>query len=287
MICLVVALTNTSQPVRAGPSDSLLYIGSTGPAVLELQGLLKVWGYDPGPADGIFGPATRGAVLAFQKAAGIAVDGIVGPITWQHLRQTPSRGSRKPLSGITVAIDPGHGGVDPGAYGVCGTREADLTLAVCLELQKLLVSGGARVVMTRTGDYEPRGKWGNLDTLEARVQTAEEAGAQVMISVHHNVYLQDPTVSGAIGFYKPGDSQSKSLALCLVDGLEQYASMNNLGIEPGYFYVIRHTTMPSVLMEIGFLSNGNDEKRLNDSGFRYNVALGLYRGVLNYFGKKP
>lgn len=286
IILLVATLLLPVHTARASGASPLLYIGSTGPLVAELQALLKTWGYNPGPIDGIFGPSTKAAVIAFQKDAGIAVDGIVGPITWQHLRQTPSRSSRKPLSGITIVIDPGHGGVDPGAYGVYGTREADLTLAVSLKLQELLVRAGAKVVMTRAGDYEPRGKWGNLDTLEARVQTAEEAGAQVMISIHHNVYLPDPIVSGAMGFYKPWDSRSESLAVCLLEGLEQYASMQNRGVQPGYFYVIRHTSMPSVLMEIGFLSNPNDEKRLNDPGFRYNVALGLYRGVLNYFGRK-
>lgn len=284
-VIAVAAIGVHTAPAFAG--SPLLYRGMVGASVAELQALLKNRGFDPGPIDGVFGPVTEQAVMAFQKQAGIAVDGLVGPITWQNLREEPSRGFRKPLSGITIAIDPGHGGVDPGAYGVYGTREADLTFAIAWNLRELLISGGARVVMTRTGDYEPRGKSGQLDTLEARVETAEEAGANMMISIHNNIYLPDSSVSGAMAFFKPYDKPSESVAYCLMDQLMTYTGMQNKGIEPGWFYVIRHTTMPSVLMEIGFLNNGGDEKKLNDPGFRYNIALGLYRGVLRYYGRTP
>ncbi|HHV78205.1 MAG TPA: hypothetical protein GXX40_01085 [Firmicutes bacterium] len=287
LLLISVAFTPIKVHTITIKASPLLYAGTVGDLVAELQMLLKSRGFDPGPVDGIFGPRTEKAVLEFQKAANIAVDGVVGPVTWEHLRQEPSRGFRKPLAGITIVIDPGHGGVDPGAYGVYGTREADLSLAVALKLRELLTSGGAKVVMTRTGDYEPRGKWGQLDTLQARVQTADDAGANMMISIHHNVYVVDSSVSGSMAFFKPYDGQSESAAYCLMDQLVRYTGMQNRGVEPGWFYVIRHTSMPSVLMEIGFLTNGGDEKKLNDPAFRYSIALGLYNGVLKYYGRTP
>lgn len=165
---------SSGSPGTQIPITQTLRRGSRGEQVKILQNRLKELGYDAGTADGIFGAKTHNAVIAFQRANGLAADGIVGPKTIAKLyEQAPSPKDPKPadppkedeskndfdefhgipgqLTGKTIILDPGHGGWDVGASRN-GVYEKDLNLDMAQRLKRMLEEAGATVVMTRNSD---------------------------------------------------------------------------------------------------------------------------------------
>ncbi|QUL98658.1 MAG: N-acetylmuramoyl-L-alanine amidase [Candidatus Fermentithermobacillus carboniphilus] len=271
-------------PIR-GHAAPILRQGSSGQAVLTLQERLKDLGYDPGPVDGIFGPWTDAAVRTFQRHNGLYVDGVVGPITWAALeRATEVSRGKKPLSGKTIVIDPGHGGDEPGAISYWGDKEKDFTLPIGLQLKNQLESLGATVVMTRYADYTPGSDWWPpVDDLEARVSIANSRGADLFLSIHINSYPKDPGVSGVMGFCQNGSWESRVLAWSIAQGVAGTTGLGLIDVQPGPYYVLNHTYMPAALIEVGFMTNRNDVSLLRQSWFQEEVARGMARGVLDYF----
>ncbi len=175
-----------------------------------------------------------------------------------QLTPAPSIDSRRPLRGLTVALDPGHGGEDKGTVGLGqGVMEKELNLRCSLALAEELRAAGARVVLTRDSDRQVVGDEASAaEELEGRVRKAEQAGAQLFLSIHHNARadVKEGRVSHGthIYYYQP---QSGPLARALAGPLAR-----SMG-EPSWmhlwrsFHVIRQTSMPSVLLEYNFLSN--------------------------------
>lgn len=196
-----------------------------------------------------------------------------------------------PLSGYTIVIDPGHGGDDPGTVGCRGTLEKDIDLAVSRRLAAMMRQAGAKVLMTRENDRSladadvsdlHRAK---IQDLSRRVELANRQGAHVLISVHMN-HFSDPSEYGAQAFYQSGAEESKKLA-----GLIQ-AELNRLLIDSGRqalggdFYICRHARMPAVIVEAGFLSHPEEERKLCEPSYQEKAARAIFHGLLNYL-KKP
>jgi len=284
-IVSIVFLTLIAGPAGAA---ALLMRGDYGDSVLEVQKFLKARGFDPGPLDGDFGPMTEAAVVAFQKSRGLTPDGIVGPLTAQELRSEVSRAIRRPLAGKVIAIDPGHGGWNSGAVGRLGTREADHVLGIALYLEQMLKEAGARVIMTRRTDREVLGPTAtDGEELGARAAIANNAASHIFVSIHNNAYEKDPNVSGAMAFYYGGNgtaAESYRLAKGLLYALCSSTGLQWIDVQTAGFRVLRSAQMPAVLMEIGFMTNVSDEKKLSTPAFRYSAAKGLYEGICNYFG---
>jgi N-acetylmuramoyl-L-alanine amidase len=183
-----------------------------------------------------------------------------------------------PLAGLTIVVDPGHGGHDPGAIGN-KLVEKEIVLDVGTRLKNKLDDAGSYVIMTRYND--------TYVSLENRVKKAEEVGANAFISIHVNSY-NGTKPNGTETYWNSLHSSEDSKALAneiqkeLVENLGTY----NRGIKEANFYVIKHTTMPSVLVEIAFISNPNDARKLADSGFREKAAEAIYQGILNFYQKK-
>jgi N-acetylmuramoyl-L-alanine amidase len=176
-------------------------------------------------------------------------------------------------TGTVVVIDPGHGGPDPGAIGINGLREVNVILPISLEVAALLQQQGIQVVMTRQDDRDL--------SLESRVQTAERADADLFISIHANaISLNRPDVNGLETFYS--SSRSQALAQSIQDSMLQATGMNNRGVKQARFYVIRHTSMPSVLVEVGFVTGAQDAPRLADPAFRSVLAEAIAQGILRH-----
>ena len=254
---------------------ALLRYGDRGTAVREAQQALLRSGFNPGPADGVFGPKTQAAVKAFQKARGLAVDGLIGPKTLASLGTVTlsTRSERAMLAGKTIVIDPGHGGYNPGALGVDGSREEDNVLAIGLYLRDLLTTAGARVLMTRSTDVEP--------SLAQRVSLANTNKAALYVSVHNNSY-KDPAASGVMTFSRYGDARSQKASTLIMEELKRRTGMTNKGVEQGNYYVLRNTSMPAVIAEIGFMTNWSDVRILKTAAFRRSAAEGLYYGILRF-----
>jgi N-acetylmuramoyl-L-alanine amidase len=177
------------------------------------------------------------------------------------------------LFGKTIVLDAGHGGHDVGAKGL-EYVEKDLCLKLCQTLQQQLEARGARVIMTRPSD--------TYVSLGERCVIANSSNADLFISIHLN---STPTRNSATGtetyWHTP---QSQRLARALHRRVVSVVGSQDRGIRNRRFYVIRNTEMPSVLLEIGFINNKNDEALISQSQFQQNLAESLTLGVLDYFG---
>ncbi|MBC2721485.1 N-acetylmuramoyl-L-alanine amidase [Desulfosporosinus sp.] len=191
------------------------------------------------------------------------------------------------LANLTIVIDPGHGGPDPGAKGVSGVYEKNNTLPVGLNLAALLRSAGARVILTRSTDVSPaEGTYSERSDLEARIKIANDLQADLFISLHNDSF-SNPSASGTTTYYSsqnPAASQSKTLALSIQSELVRSISLPNRGIKDAAFYVVKNTKMPAVLVELGFLSNPTEEELLKSPEFQRKAAQGIYQGILSFQG---
>lgn len=181
---------------------------------------------------------------------------------------------------ITIALDPGHGGEDTGAIGPGGLEEKNVTLDVGLRLRALLKQDGFHVVMTRTTDTECLGYQGTaVAELQCRANVANYDHAALFMAIHINASYY-PWVHGvSTWWYKPMD---KPLAQFVQNSLAKRSGFLNLGIRKAPFYVLRHTFMPAVLVELGFITNLKDEHKLENPDFREKLAEILNQGIENY-----
>ena len=214
-----------------------------------------------------------------------------------------------------IVVDPGHGGHDPGAIGPSGIQEKDVVLAIGLKLRDLLKEElGVDVVMTRSTDV--------FIPLEERTAIANKVGADLFLSVHANAAsnrsavgietyylnlaktdkvaqlaakengtsLEKVSVLQAILFdlmanYKLNDSAH------LADDVQRsihkkirsrHSDVKNLGVKQGPFYVLVGASMPSILVEVAFLSNATEESRLKEPAYQELAAEGILDGIRNY-----
>lgn len=198
-----------------------------------------------------------------------------GQWAYAHRAYLQDSGSTSGLKNQTIVIDAGHGGNDPGAVAN-GLQEKNINLAVSLEVQKLLRTAGANVVMTRSND--------TFLTLGQRVSIAERAKASSFVSIHANA-AASPAASGAETFYNAGSeaSKSRSLAASIQDRLVKETAMNDRSVKQGNFYVIRNTTMPSTLIELGFLTNSSDANKMKASGYNKKAGQAVFNGIADYY----
>jgi N-acetylmuramoyl-L-alanine amidase len=172
-----------------------------------------------------------------------------------------------------IVIDPGHGGADPGAIGINGLREKDVVLPISLRVAALLEQQGAQVVLTRQDDR-------SLD-LPPRVQIAERNRANVFVSIHANaISLSRPDVNGAETYIYA--SRDRPVADAIQASLVQATGFRDRGVKSARFHVLVNTSMPSVLVEVGFVTGAEDAPLLADPEFRELIAHAIARGILNY-----
>ena len=185
-----------------------------------------------------------------------------------------------------IAIDPGHGGYDPGAIGPAGTREKELTLAVSEKLAKLLSKNGALVVLLRDDDRdfitEGPGTKKKRD-LDSRVKLAEEKGAEILVSIHVNSY--GTKWSGAQTFFSPENQRSVILAEEIQKELKKTTGTTRESLPTSTCYLLESLEMPSCIVELGFLSNPKEEKKLLDPAYQEKLAEAIYKGIIRYFAQ--
>jgi len=179
-----------------------------------------------------------------------------------------------PRTGTIVVIDPGHGGGDPGAVGIGGIRESEITLDISRQVVALLKQQGVEAVLTRSRDEE-------ID-LEPRVQFAERANADVFVSIHANSFDASRTdVSGIETYYYSGGS-GQALAKLVQNSLLQELGARDRGVKSANFYVIKYTSMPAILVETGFVTGSEDAARFRTAAGRSRIAKAIARGILEY-----
>lgn len=196
------------------------------------------------------------------------------PTPPQPTAPTPSQ---RPIpNGRTiVVIDPGHGGPDPGAVGIGGLRETDIVLDIGKKVTAILQQQGIQVILTRNGEYD-------LD-LEPRVQMAEQANASVFVSIHANsIDLSRPDISGLETYYYESGLE---LAQTIHNSILQSIDIPDRRVRSARFYVLRKTTMPATLVEVGFVTGRDDADHLSDPTYRSQMATAIARGILQYIQK--
>lgn len=204
-------------------------------------------------------------------------DGRIGWISGVYVsRFSPSAGTGS-LAGKVIAIDPGHGGTDPGAVGVSGLPEKEVVLDVSLQVANQLRAQGAEVILTRSTDV--------FIPLTQRVSIAHAAGADVFVSVHANAH-PNPSIGGIETYYyrnKATSAASRYLATLMQRELVGTLQLRDIGVKDANFLVIRQTSMPSVLLELGFLSNAREESLMRTKEFREKAANSIVRALRDYF----
>lgn len=179
------------------------------------------------------------------------------------------------LKGKKVVIDAGHGGKDSGAIGsFFSTLEKVVNLQVSNRLKDTFEAAGADVVMTRSSDL--------YLTLQQRVDVSIQENADVFLSIHHNTH-PDSRINGTITYFY--SDEDRQLANEIQNELVRYNGLNDLKARKGNYFVLRENPRPSVLIEIGYLSNYNDELKIRQSRVQENSSIGILHGVAQYFKK--
>ena len=244
----------------------------------------------------LIGAALVGATLVVAAAA--------GAFLW--LRPDPPRG---PL----VVIDAGHGGSYTANEAPNGLKESDVNLAIAKRLRKKLIERDYRVIMTRTSDDDVAEKtvpsWryvGDADRmwaygidktsaartaaldseLQARVDVANRAGADVFVSVHNNA-SDDTALRGTETYAYRGDAPGKALASAVHDAVIEKTGNDSHGSRESGLYVCRWTNMPAVLVEGAYYTNAEDAKALRTSDFQDRIAEGIVDGIDRWFASHP
>ena len=236
----------------------------------------------------------------------------------------PGKNPVKVVRMITIALDPGHGGEDPGAIGSAGSREKDIVLAIAKRLKfKLEELPNMRVMLTRDGDY--------FVPLGTRVEKARKVQADLFVSIHADAFML-PTARGSSVFVlsEKGASSTaarwlankenladsiggvnilshdKQIASVLLDlsttaqindslklgraVLEQIGGIARLhkgSVEQAGFAVLKAPDIPSILIETAFISNPQEEAKLRDNGYQDQIAEAITKGIKRYFAANP
>lgn len=179
---------------------------------------------------------------------------------------------------FVVIVDAGHGGADPGAMYPAGSKdpeliEKELTLDIAKRLRDNLEEEGIYVIMTREGDTYP--------TLKERVELANSSEADLYVSVHINAMDNRDEIDGAQVYYHKDSEFGKKLAAYVHENILDYTSLSDKKIQDGSsFYVLKHTKMPAILTECGFITNEGDRAFLKNTKNRQALADAISDGIM-------
>jgi N-acetylmuramoyl-L-alanine amidase len=171
-----------------------------------------------------------------------------------------------------VIIDAGHGGYDSGAVGIGGLKEKDIILPIALDVEEILRKQDIDVVMTRDKDV--------FISLEGRTDLANDVKADLFVSIHANsINLSRPDVNGLeTYYYDSGRRLAELIHWSVLNGVD----IDDRSIRRARFYVLRHSAMPAVLVEVGFVTGEVDASNLKDPDHRRQMAEAIARGIVEY-----
>lgn len=221
----------------------------------------------------------KSAIVAFSVALTIAIAVTISFAAAQTVSV--------PAIGKTIVIDAGHGGIDGGVVGrTNGVKESEINLAIARSLRHFFERGGYDVVMTRTsgdGLYGVSSSNKKRSDMERRRDIIKEAKPDMVISIHQNFYPL-PSVSGAQVFYcDEGENAGEAAAEAIQSSLNNALGCSRTA-KKGDYYVVKCTSYPSVIVECGFLSNPDEEKKLVTASYQEKVARAIYSAVHGMLG---
>jgi len=185
---------------------------------------------------------------------------------------------------VTIVVDAGHGGIDPGKVGVNNALEKDVNLAIALKLERNLKENGINVVMTRKDDnglYEESDTNKKVRDMKNRLAIIEDAKPALAVSIHQNSY-PDASVSGVQVFYYKDSEKSKQAAEIMQEQMiktlkpekERAAKDNNS------YYLLKKTSVPIMIIECAFMSNPTEADLLIQDAYQEKVAWAIYLGIM-------
>ncbi|MCL1950718.1 MAG: N-acetylmuramoyl-L-alanine amidase [Turicibacter sp.] len=191
---------------------------------------------------------------------------------------------------LTVVLDAGHGGRDGGAVSASGILEKDVVLQVTRKVETHLRLAGFNVVLTRDGDYDlaPAGakKRKNPDlNRRAEIFNTQESENTIAVSIHANATTK-PDWKGAQTFYDPILLENQQLAGAIMQSMGRNIAQNREAKPISNILILRKSTVPTALVEIGFLSNPDEAKKLNQTAYQEELAYAIFEGIL-YFLDNP
>lgn len=190
-----------------------------------------------------------------------------------------------PNMGLTIVIDPGHGGIDPGSIGrKTKVTESELNLKISNHLKSLLKKSEFNVILTRTssdGLYGTYSSGYKKRDMLARKEIIEKSDASIAISIHMNSFSTSAN-RGAQVFYNTINPESETLAKSIQNCFLADLPESNKGIAIGDYYILKCVDIPIVLCECGFLSNPEDEALLIQNDYQEKVAYSIYKGIVRF-----
>ncbi|KAA0966855.1 SH3 domain-containing protein [Sporosarcina sp. ANT_H38] len=207
--------------------------------------------------------------------AKIRANSKIGFVSKTYLKLLNQTGN--PLNSRIIVLDPGHGAHDPGTSKNKVTEKA-ITLKVGKLVEAKLKKAGANVVMTRSND--------TFLSLEQRTAFAKKHFAETFVSIHVNS-ATSTSAKGSETYFdsslNANSAESKSLATYIQNNLVKRANMVNRGVKDNRFYVIKNTNVAAVLVELAFLSNADDFKKLTSDAYLEIYAESIYQGLVQYY----
>lgn len=195
-----------------------------------------------------------------------------------------------PITNRIIGIDPGHGGVDPGAVSKTGVKEDDINLKIALKLKRFIEQSGGIAIMTREEDkglYTGKSKTlreMKTEDLMSRKKLIVDSDSEIFISIHLNSFTK-ARYYGAQTFYMKDDKISLDMANIIQGELRNVLDEENRRQPEARedVYLLKDMTIPTVLVEGGFLSNPLEEKLLITEEYQEKIAWTIYVGIMKYF----
>ena len=192
------------------------------------------------------------------------------------------------ISKNTIIIDPGHGGKDNGTSAKDGTKEKDINLTIATILYDYLMVCGINTVMTRYGDYEvyKENEKRNRSDLYNRLDFIKSIDNGIMVSIHQNFFTNTAEWGMQI-WYSPNDNDSKIIAdniLSINKTLLNNTNNRNNKKSTDDYYILYNASCPSIMVECGFMSNIEENKKLKDENYQQSLSYCIMLGIIEYMG---
>ena len=245
---------------------------------------------------GVLDTIKDGTIVTIEKTSGIwkyiSYDQKTGWVHGDYISKITDDVAPSIPNGKIIVLDPGHGGFDVGAKGVDGTTyEHTINWQIASKVYSELVSRGYTVKSTR-GEKTSCGPTTTTEDLKCRVEVASDVNGAIMVSIHSNWF---PGARGTETYYNakstvdypdmnPYPSESKRLAEILHKKVVGAFNSYDRGVMNKSYYVNRMADIPSVLLEIGYLSDSSDLTKLKSPSYQSQVAKGIAEGIDSFFG---
>lgn len=182
-----------------------------------------------------------------------------------------------------VIIDPGHGGIDVGTVGIDGSLEKNINLSISLDLYDYLMVSGINTVLTRDGDYEvyKAGEKRTKSDLYNRMDFINSVPDSILISIHQN-HFENEAEWGTQVWFSPNDEISPTLADKILRSVKKNIQLENKRenkVSDNSYYILYKAQKPSVMVECGFVSNKNENNKLQDKEYQKDMAYSILAGI--------